>query len=34
MMTILILLTLLCLAMPFYVYAGYPATLWLLTRFK
>lgn len=34
MMTILILLTLLCLAMPLYVYAGYPATLWLFTRFK
>ncbi|MEH6559914.1 MAG: glycosyltransferase family 2 protein [Marinobacter sp.] len=31
-MTFVLLLTLLCLAVPVYVYFGYPATLWLLTR--
>ncbi len=31
-MTLLLLLTLSCLAMPVYVYLGYPAILWLLTR--
>ncbi|MCH8499099.1 MAG: glycosyltransferase family 2 protein [Marinobacter sp.] len=32
MTALLILLTLLCLAVPVYVYFGYPALLWLLTR--
>lgn len=31
-MTFVLLLTLLCLAVPVYVYFGYPALLWLLTR--
>jgi len=31
-MTLVLLLTLLCLAVPVYVYFGYPAILWLLTR--
>lgn len=31
-MTFVLLLTLLCLAVPVYVYFGYPAILWLLTR--
>ncbi|WP_261977604.1 glycosyltransferase [Marinobacter sp. F3R11] len=31
-MTFVLLLTLLCLAVPIYVYIGYPALLWLLTR--
>lgn len=34
MTTLLILFTLVCLAVPFYVYFGYPALLWLLTRNK
>ncbi len=32
MMTLLLVLTLFCLCLPVYVYAGYPALLWLLTR--
>lgn len=31
-MTFVLLLTILCLTVPVYVYAGYPALLWLLTR--
>src|SRR5690554_5082878 len=31
-MTLVLLLTLLCLAVPVYVYFGYPAILWVLTR--
>ncbi|WP_246123324.1 glycosyltransferase [Marinobacter maritimus] len=31
-MTLVLLFTLLCLAVPVYVYFGYPAILWLLTR--
>src|SRR5690554_4909926 len=31
-MTLVLLLTLLCLAVPVYVYFGYPVILWLLTR--
>ncbi|WP_417518026.1 glycosyltransferase family 2 protein [Marinobacter sp.] len=31
-MTFVLILTLLCLAVPVYVYFGYPAILWLLTR--
>lgn len=33
MMTVLTLITLLSLSMPFYVYGGYPLVLWVLTRF-
>lgn len=34
MITALILLTLLCLFIPIYVYAGYPVLLWIISRFK
>lgn len=33
-MTFVLLLTILCLLIPIYVYVGYPMLLWLLTRFK
>ena len=32
MMTLLLILTVVCLLIPVYVYAGYPALLWLLSR--